>query len=208
MSLDIKFKGRDQTMKKILIVVVTTLGLVVGMGGALGTAEAAKKPSKFKVKAEVSASRIISGQTVLVTGSVKPTSIGRNVILQKRYKKRKGDWKKVDVARVRADGVFQLSDQPTTSRKRFYRVVKKAGDGHRKGVSKKMKVTIEPWDGRVDVKLFWETGADLNLVVDRSRRRRHLSRTARPQLQWRRVRHQQHHRLRGRRIVRARLLAW
>ena len=68
-SLDIKLKGRDQTMKKILIVVVTTLGLVVGMGGALGTAEAAKKPSKFKVKAEVR--RVpdrFPGQTVLVTG--------------------------------------------------------------------------------------------------------------------------------------------
>ncbi len=33
-----------------------------------------------------------------------------------------------------------------------------------------MKVDIEPWDGRVDVKLLWETGADLNLVVRDSNR--------------------------------------
>ncbi len=153
-------------MKKILIVVITTLGLVAGMGGAtLGTAEAAKKPSKFKVVAEVSSHKIISGQTVFVTGTTKPSAIGRNVILQKRYKKAKGNWKKVDVSRVLADGSFKLSDRPRTARKRWYRVVKPAGDGHRKGVSKKMKVTIEPWDGRVDVKLLWETGADLNLVL-------------------------------------------
>ena len=152
-------------MKKILIVVVTTLGLVVGMGGALGTAEAAKKPSKFKVKAEVSSAKIISGQTVIVTGKVKPTAIGRKVILQKRYKKHDGRWKNVQTRRVDASGRFELTDRPTTARKRFYRVVKPAGDGHRRGVSDKMKVKVKPWDGRVDVRLFWNTGADLNLIL-------------------------------------------
>ncbi len=152
-------------MKKILIVLITTLGLLVGMGSTLGTAEAVKKPSKFKVLAEVSSHRIIAGQTVFVTGTTKPSSIGRKVILQKRYKKAKGKWKKHDVAYVRADGTFILGDKPATARTRWYRVVKPAGDGHRKGVSKKMKVTIEPWDGRLDVKLLWDTGADLNLVL-------------------------------------------
>ncbi len=156
-------------MRKVLIVVITTLGLVVGMGSTLGTAEAAKKPSKFKVQAEVNFHKIISGQTVFVTGTVKQSSIGRQVILQKRYKKTKGHWKKVDGSKVLADGTFTLDDEPQTARTRWYRVVKPAGDGHRKGVSKKMKVTIEPWDGRVDVKLLWETGADLNLVLDRAR---------------------------------------
>ncbi len=97
--VDIKFKEGDRLMKKILIVVITTLGLVVGMGSTLGTAEAAKKPSKFKVLAEVSSHKIISGQTVFVTGTTKPLSIGRKVILQQRYKKTKGKWKKVDVSR-------------------------------------------------------------------------------------------------------------
>ena len=153
-------------MKKILIVAITTLGLV--MGSALRTAEAAKKPSKFKVKAEVSSSKIISGQTVFVTGKVKPTAIGRKVILQKRYKKHDGKWKKVETSRVDASGRFELTDRPGTARKRWYRVVKPAGDGHRKGVSEKMKVKVKPWDGRVDVRLFWNTGAGLNLVLSDS----------------------------------------
>ncbi len=80
----------DRLMKKILIVVITTLGLVMGMGSTLGTAEAAKKPSKFKVIAEVSSHTIISGQIVFVTGTTKPLSIGRKVILQQRYKKDEG----------------------------------------------------------------------------------------------------------------------
>ena len=152
-------------MKKILIVAITTLGLVVGMGGPMvGTAEASK-PAKFKVKAEVSSAKIISGQTVFVTGKVKPTAIGRKVILQKRYKKHDGRWKFVQTRRVDASGRFELTDRPTTARKRFYRVVKPAGDGQRRGVSDEMKVKVKPWDGRVDVRLFWNTGADLNLVL-------------------------------------------
>ncbi len=152
-------------MKKILIVLITTLGLVVGMGSTLGTAEAVKKPSKFKVLAEVSSHKIISGRAVYFTGNVKPLSTGR-VTLQKRYKKTKGRWKKVGDARVRANGKFTLHDVPKTARARWYRVVKPAGVGHRRGVSKKMKVTIEPWDGRVEVILLWETGADLNLILE------------------------------------------
>ncbi len=54
-------------------------------------------------------------------------------------------------------------------------MVKPASDGHRKGVSKKMKVAIEPWDGRVDVKLFWETGADLNLILSDPNGRAYIS---------------------------------
>ncbi len=164
--IDMKFQEGDRLMRKILIVVITTLGLVVGMGSTLGTAEAAKKPSKFKVMAEVSSHQIISGQIVRIRGTTKPSAIGRKVILQMRYKKAEGKWKRVKGIRVRADGTFRLIDYPQTARTRWYRVVKPAGDGHRRGVSKKMKVAIEPWDGRVDVKLLWETGADLNLVVE------------------------------------------
>lgn len=150
-------------MKRMLIIAITALALVLPLGSS--TAAEAQKPTKWKVKAEVNSAKIISGQTVEVTGKVSPEAIGRKVILQKRYKKSSGKWKKVDVARVRADTKFVLTDTPNTARKRFYRVVKPAGDGHRKGVSQVMKVKVEPWDGRVDVKLFWESGADLNLSV-------------------------------------------
>lgn len=148
-------------MKKLLIIALTTLALVLPLGS--GTAEAAK-PKKWKVTAEVSSSKIISGQTVYVTGKL-PKAIGRKVILQKRYKKNKGKWRKVDVAFVGADAKFKLSDTPRTARKRFYRVVKKAGDGFRTGASAPMKVKVEPWDGRVDVKLMWDSGANLDLFL-------------------------------------------
>jgi hypothetical protein len=44
--------------------------------------------------------------------------------------------------------------------------VKPAGDGHRKGISNTMKVKVVPWDGRVEVQLMWESGANLNLQLD------------------------------------------
>ena len=146
-------------MKRVLIIAVVALSLVLPTGASVQ----AQKAHRYKVKAEANWSKIISGQTVVITGRVKPISIGRKVILQKRYKKHDGKWKKVETSRVDASGRFELTDRPGTARKRWYRVVKPAGDGHRKGVSEKMKVKVKPWDGRVDVRLFWNTSTNLNL---------------------------------------------
>jgi hypothetical protein len=151
-------------MKRIMVIAMTALALVLPLGGTPAEAQQqARRP--FKVLAHVSSSTIISGQTVYVRGKVKPLAIGRRVILQKRWKKRSGQWRKVDVSRVQADGKFLLMDTPKTARKRFYRVVKRASDGRRRGVSDKMRVRVIPWDGRVEAKLTWEGDANLDLTL-------------------------------------------
>jgi hypothetical protein len=150
-------------MRRLMIIGVTALCLALSIA-APGEAQQ-QMGRRYRVLAHVTESTIISGQSVKVVGKVKPLAIGRRVILQKRYKKRTGEWRKVMVRRIGPDGKFRLFDTPKTARKRFYRVVKPASDGHPRGVSDKMKVRVVPWDGRLNARLTWDGDADLDLVM-------------------------------------------
>ncbi len=60
-------------MKRVLVIALTALCLVLSTGSPVE----AQKARKYKVLASVSSTTIISGQTVYVTGTVKPSAIGR-----------------------------------------------------------------------------------------------------------------------------------
>ncbi|MGD9958032.1 hypothetical protein [Nocardioides sp.] len=151
-------------MHKLIAVAVGVLCLSMAPAVTVEAAPApAQKPS-FRVIASVDRHRIISSQTVVVTGTVRPLSIGSKVILQKQYSPR-GKWRKVATRTIDSAGRFTLTDRPTTGKPRWYRVVKPAGAGRVAGVSDRMKVIVDRWDGRVRATLFWDGSPNLNLTV-------------------------------------------
>ncbi|CUR58266.1 exported hypothetical protein [metagenome] len=151
-------------MNKLIALVVGALCLSMAPALSVEAAPAPASKPAFRVNASVSKHLIISSQTVVVTGTVRPLSIGSKVILQKQYRKT-GKWKRVETRVIDAAGRFTLTDRPSTGKTRWYRVVKPAGAGRSRGVSDRMKVAVEPWDGRVRATLFWDGTPNLNLTV-------------------------------------------
>ena len=151
-------------MKKLIALTMGALLLATAPAVSVEAAPAPARKPAFRVITSVAAHRIISSQTVIVTGTVRPLSIGSKVVLQKQYSAQ-GKWRKVGTHVIDSAGKFTLTDRPTTGKTRWYRVVKPAGAGRVRGVSDRMKVVVDPWDGRVRADLFWDGSPNLNLQV-------------------------------------------
>ena len=116
-----------------LVVVIAALGLVLALGAP---AEAARK---FRVKASISSSSIMIGQSVTITGTVSPAKGGK-VVLYKRISGKK--WKREATARVRSNGTFQFTDKPKSRQNRQYRVTKPKSGKYRQGTSRPMRLKV------------------------------------------------------------------
>ncbi|KAA1380428.1 hypothetical protein [Aeromicrobium fastidiosum] len=116
-----------------LVVVIAALGLVLALGAP---AEAARK---YRVKASISSSSIMIGQSVTITGTVSPARGGK-VVLYKRISGKK--WKREATARVRSNGTFAFTDRPKSRQNRQYRVTKPKSGKYRAGTSRPMRLKV------------------------------------------------------------------
>ncbi|PVG81109.1 hypothetical protein DDE18_20085 [Nocardioides gansuensis] len=112
---------------------------------AQAEAPSERRATSYVVKASINRTTAIAGEdTVKIRGSVKPRAAGKTVILQQRLEGNKR-WKKSGTAKIKSDGRFKLTDNPSTPGVRYYRVVKPADGAIKTGVSKEMELEVWAW---------------------------------------------------------------
>lgn len=129
---------------KRLTTVLTAAAAVVG--STFVTAHAAPdeagRPGAYTVTARVNTQVVTLGeQVVKVRGRVAPRAAGKQVLLQQRQSGTR-TWTVSTRARIRSNGSYLLTDEPSTVGTRDYRVVKLRSDGMRKGTSPILEVRV------------------------------------------------------------------
>lgn len=105
-----------------------------------------KAPSAYSVTAAISKTTAIAKEdTVKIRGYVRPAAAGDKVVLQQRMENKK-TWSVSGTAKIKPNGKFVLKDEPSTAGTRFYRVLKPAADGVKKGVSKELELVVYGWE--------------------------------------------------------------
>lgn len=124
---------------------VTAVLIAAGLLAPATAAEARAAKPTWKVTASVNLRTVVAGEDkVVVRGKVKPRAAGQKVVLQQRLEKQKR-WAKSGTTRIKKNGTYKLTDQPTAGGMREYRVLKPGTDGRRKAVSKTLDVTVYAW---------------------------------------------------------------
>ncbi|WP_181310275.1 hypothetical protein [Nocardioides campestrisoli] len=110
-------------------------------------ARAQAKPKKqAKVRVSIDQDVAVVGEdTLWFNGTVRPKIKGQTVVLQQRLEG-KTRWSKSSSAKVRKNGRFVLSDEPSARGTRYYRIMKRPGKGVKRGFSEEMKVVVYRWD--------------------------------------------------------------
>ncbi|RYB95129.1 hypothetical protein EUA93_12715 [Nocardioides oleivorans] len=104
-----------------------------------------RKAGTYSVSASVNKTTAIGKETVLkIRGRVSPKAAGEKVILQQRVDGKK-KWKATGTTKVKANGTYKVTDDPSTPGTREYRVVKPASNGFGQGVSKTLEVEVYAW---------------------------------------------------------------
>lgn len=120
--------------------------LVATTASASDTATSARQAPAFSVSAAISKTTAIGKEdTVKIRGKVSPNAAGDKVVLQQRLAT-KNSWAVSGTTKVKPNGKFVLKDEPTVSGTRFYRVLKPAADGMKKGVSKELELVVYGWE--------------------------------------------------------------
>ena len=130
---------------------VTAVLIAAGLLAPAATATAAAPAAKptWKVSANLNAATVVVGEdTVVVKGRVRPNARGQKVVLQQRLEKQTS-WRKSGVARIKRNGTYKLTDEPSEGGLREYRVLKPGTDGLKKGVSRALPVTVYAWQDLV-----------------------------------------------------------
>jgi hypothetical protein len=118
----------------------------LALGAAVLPVTAAHAGSAWVVSVKASVTTAETGQEVTFAGTVRPTgkAAGEKVVLQEKSRPGK-PWVTQREARIHASGKYAVSDTPTRNTQHSYRVLMPAIDGHAKGVSKTVKVTVYAW---------------------------------------------------------------
>ena len=120
--------------------------------------------SPYKVVARINKPEVVAGEDrVRITGRVKPGAAGQKVTLLQRLEGRT-KWTRSGSAKVKRNGTFLLKDAPDNPGVRYYRVLKPAGNGFAKGLSKELELAVWAWDDLVDR----SAGANSGIVRDSS----------------------------------------
>lgn len=128
-----------------LALIATPLVATTASASDVSTGER-KAPSAFSVTASISKSTAIAKEdTVKFRGSVRPSAAGQKVVLQQRMENKK-TWSVSGTAKVKPNGRFVLKDDPSAAGTRFYRVLKPAAGGVKKGVSKELELVVYGWE--------------------------------------------------------------
>ena len=134
---------------------LSVLAPTLALAAPVATATASSAPSSadarvaaapYKVIARINKSEVIAGEDrVKITGKVKPNAAGQKVTLLQRLDGSKR-WKSSGRATVKANGTFVLKDRPDRPGIRYYRVLKPAGNGLGKGLSRELELAVWAWD--------------------------------------------------------------
>lgn len=123
------------------------------------TQAAPAKARSYQVTASVNKDVAIAKETLIkVKGRVTPKAVGQKVVLQQRVGNKK-TWKATGTAKVKANGTYKLTDEPSTPGSRLYRVVKPASNGLAKGISPSVEVQVYRWE-----KLAYRTPVSTNIT--------------------------------------------
>lgn len=132
-------------MKRIIALTAAAAMALGPLAVTTSSYAAAAKPRSYSVKAWTATEVAVAKEDVVkVRGRVTPRAAGQKVVLQQRVGNKKS-WKATGSAKIKRNGTYVLKDRPTTPGPRKYRVLKRASDGIRKGVSKPMKVEVYRW---------------------------------------------------------------
>lgn len=106
---------------------------------------ASEKAGTYSVSASINETTAIGKETVLkIRGRVSPKAAGEKVVLQQRVDGKK-KWKATGTTKVKANGTYKVTDDPSTPGTREYRVVKPASHGYGQGISKTLEVEVYSW---------------------------------------------------------------
>jgi hypothetical protein len=115
-------------------------------GSTATSMEARAAAAAYKVTARINRSEVVAGEDrVRITGRVTPRAAGEKVTLLQRREGSKR-WRSSGKATIKPTGRFVLKDAPDRPGVRYYRVLKPAGDGFRKGLSKELELAVWAWD--------------------------------------------------------------
>lgn len=119
-----------------------------------------RRAAAYKVSARISADTAVAREDIIkVKGRVKPKAAGEKIVLQQRMDGKKR-WKKSGTAKIRKNGTYVLKDDPSAAGTRFYRVVKPAADGMKKGISKELELVVYAWEA-----LAWRAPGPMKNMV-------------------------------------------
>ena len=152
---------------------LSVLAPALALSAPVATATASSAPSSadaraaaapYKVIAGINKSEVIAGEDrVKITGKVKPNAAGQKVTLLQRLDGSKR-WKSSGKATIKRNGTFVLKDAPDRPGIRYYRVLKPAGNGFAKGLSRELELAVWDWDKLV----HRSAGANAGILRDTS----------------------------------------
>ena len=147
-------------MNRITALAATAALAASTLALAAPTQAAPAKATTYQVTAKANTAVAIAKEdTVKVRGRVTPKAAGEKVVLQQRVGNKK-TWKSTGTAKVKANGTYKLTDEPSTPGSRLYRVVKPASNGLAKGISPSVEVEVYRWE-----KLAYRTPVATNFAA-------------------------------------------
>jgi hypothetical protein len=128
----------------------TSSALVLTLLSALLVLLAPPAASASTYTVTASAKRwVVLSKPVKITGTVTPAAAGQVVTLQVRYGK-KGSWTSLRTATIASGGTYAVKDVPSSTRTRWYRVLKPASGNTAAGVSPELRVQVYQWQYLTD----------------------------------------------------------
>lgn len=123
-------------------VVVATAAVLTAATTTNAAPDQGRGPGAYAVSARVDAGVVTLGEGVVkVRGTVTPRAAGKKALLQHRQSGT-STWKIIDRARIKRNGTYLLTDEPSAIGTQDYRVVKLPSDGLRKGTSRILEVRV------------------------------------------------------------------
>ncbi|KRF36675.1 hypothetical protein [Nocardioides sp. Soil805] len=138
-----------------LITLVTTaavvaapvaLGSTAAHAGPDAAADGARRPAAYSVTAKASPQDVTLGEGVVtVRGKVRPRAAGKKLVLERRVTGA-STWSVAGRTKIKPDGTYLFTDEPTVARTHRYRVVKRRSGGVQKGMSPVVEVRVYGWE--------------------------------------------------------------
>lgn len=133
------------------VLLVTATALVAGSlvpTAHAATPDAARKPAAYTIKVKASPQDVVLGEGVVtVRGRVKPraSASGKKLVLERRATGESA-WSVAGKTKIKSDGTYRFTDEPTVARTLRYRVVKRRSGGVKKGISPVVEVRVYGWE--------------------------------------------------------------
>jgi hypothetical protein len=145
--LSASFYVRSLSLSRItLTAALVAAPVALGSTTAHAGPDTARKPAAYSITAKVSPRDVVLGEGVItVRGKVRPRASGKKVVLERRVTGESA-WSVAGRTRIKADGTYLFTDEPTVARTHRYRVVKRRSGGVQKGISPVVEARVFGWE--------------------------------------------------------------